>query len=155
MAIKAGWAPYKELLREAREAQRKLRQLMPSLIAPLRRSKHSEERVFEYESFEQELEKVDFSEPGVRIGVGRRVWEIGAQDLADAYREIVNPNTGWSRNGPAVRFLVEALRSAYPGASPTAAAIESLLARRGPGSWIRITQWNLDELSSTRTQPES
>ena len=154
IAIKAGWAPYKKLLREAREAQRKLRQLMPSLIAPLKRSEHSEERVFDYENFAQELEKVDFSEPGYSDWVGRRPWEPGAQELAGVYREIVNPNTGWSRNGPAVRFLVEALRRAYPGTNSTPAAIESLFARRGPATCvIRGTQWVLDQLPRMGTGP--
>jgi hypothetical protein len=152
--IEADWAPYKKLLREAREAQRKLRQLMPSLIAPWKLSKWSEarSRVFEYETFAEELEKIDFSDPGYSDLTGRRVWEPGAQDLADAYREIVNPNTGWSRDGPAVRFLVEALRRVYPGTNPTAAAIESLLARRGPARWIGIEQWILDELRPKGTE---
>jgi hypothetical protein len=147
IAIKAGWAPYKKLLREAIEAQRKLRQLMPPLIAPWKLSKHREamSRVFEYETFAEQLEKVEFSEPGYFDWVGRRVWEPGAQELAGAYREIVNPNTGWSRNGPAVRFLVEALRRAYPGTNSTPAAIESLLARRGLTTCVlRGTQLVLD-----------
>jgi hypothetical protein len=138
IAIKAGWAPYKKLLREATEAQRKLRQLMPPLIAPWKLSKWSEatRRVVEYESFAEQLEKVEFNEPGYSDWAGRRVWELGAQELAGAYREIVNPNTGWSRNGPAVRFLVEALRRAYPGTNSTPAAIESHLARHGPSTCI-------------------
>jgi hypothetical protein len=155
---KASWEPYNKLLREAREAQRKLRQLMPSLIALWKRSSHGEDmlRVFEYRMFAEELEKVDFNKPGVSVGVGRRVWEIGAIELAGVYRDIVNPNTGWSRNGPAVRFLVEALRRAYPGTNPTAAAIESLLARRGPESRvIRGTQWVLDQLRPIGTGSQS
>jgi hypothetical protein len=113
-------------------------------------------RVSEYETFAEELEKVDFSEPGYSDWVGQRVWKPGATELAGVYRDIVNPNTGWSRNGPAVRFLVEALRRAYPGTNPTAAAIESLLARRGPESRvIRGTQWVLDQLRPIGTGSQS
>jgi hypothetical protein len=158
IAIEAGWAPYKKLLREAREAQRNLRRLMPPLIAPWKLSKRSEamSRVSEYETFAEELEKVDFSEPGYSDWVGQRVWKPGATELAGVYRDIVNPNTGWSRNGPAVRFLVEALRRAYPGTNPTAAAIESLLARRGPESRvIRGTQSVLDQLRPIGTGSQS
>jgi len=149
MRIDAFWEPYNELLRQAREAQRKLRQLMPSLIALWKRRGAGEDmlRVLDYQRFAEELEKVEFNEPGGSVGIGRRVWEPGARELAGVYRDIVNPNAGWSRNGPAVRFLVEALRRVYPGTNPTAAAIESLLARRGPSSRVtHLTQSVLDRL---------
>src|SRR5262249_13984105 len=82
----AAASPYNKLLREAREAQRKLRQLMPQLIAPWKLSKWSEaaRRVVEYETFAVYLEKVEFNEPGYSDRVGRRVWEPGAQELAGA-----------------------------------------------------------------------
>jgi hypothetical protein len=129
---------------------------MPPLIAPWKLSKWSEatRRVVEYETFAEQLEKVDFSDPGYSDWVGRRMWEPGAQELAGAYREIVNPNTGWSRNGPSVRFLVEALGRVYPGTNSTPAAIESLLARRGPLTCVmRGTQLVLDQFRPTGTGP--
>jgi len=120
---------------------------MPSLIAAFKGSKRSAEisRSLEFETFAEQLEKLDLEE---HSNVTRRVWETGARELAGVYRDIVNPNTGWSRNGPAVRFLVEVVRRAYPGTNPTAAAIESLLARRGPPPCvIRGTQMVLDHLT--------
>jgi hypothetical protein len=84
--------------------------------------------------------------PGISVGIGRAIWEVGARELAGAYREIVNPKAGWSRKGPAVQFLVKALRRAYPGTYPTEAALEMLLARRGPSSPIRGTQMILDNM---------
>ena len=149
-------APYKKLLCKAREVQRKLRQLMPPLMAPLKDSEYKEDVLLlvGYETFAEELEKVEFSEFGHSDWVGRRVWEPGARELAGVYREIVNPNTGWSRNGPAVWFVVEALRRAYPGSKPTAAALETLLARRGvTSSVIRDAQWVLDQLRPKGTGP--
>jgi hypothetical protein len=134
--------------------QRKLRQLMPPLMAPLKGSEDYEDmsRLRVYERFAEQLEEIDFSERGYSDLTGRRVWETGAQDLAHAYREIVNPNAGWSRNGPAVGFLVEALPRVYPGTNPTPAAIETLLARRGPARWNNITQWILDGSLSKGTE---
>jgi len=125
-------------------------------MAPLKGSEYDEymSRLIEYETFAEELEKVEFREFGYSDWVGRRLWELGARELAGVYREIVNPNTGWSRNGPAVRFLVEALRRAYPGTYPSEAAIESVLARRGvTSSVIRGTQWVLDRLRPKGTGP--
>jgi hypothetical protein len=144
-ALDAKWEPYKPILLEAGEALRKLRQLMPSLIEICKRS-GDELRAFYCERFEREIATVEFPRHKFSIGVGRAVWEPGARELADVYREIVNRKAGWSRNGPAVRFLMEALRRAYPGTYPTAAAIEMLLARRGPASPIRGTQMTLDKM---------
>jgi hypothetical protein len=145
IAINAQWEPYKQIFSEARAAHRKLCKLMPLLIALWKRS-GDELRAHEYEMLERELATTSFPGPTFSIGIGRAVWELGARELADAYHEIVNPKAGWSRNGPAVRFLVEALRRAYLGSYPTAAAVEMLLARRGPATPIRDTQMILDKM---------
>ena len=145
IAIDAQWAPYQQILCEAREAHRTLRRLMPLLI-DLWKGAGDSLRVFEYETFERELAKPDFGGPTVSIGIGRAIWGISARSLAGAYREIINPKAGWSRNGPAARFLAEALGRAFPGTHPTPAAIEMLLARRGPSRPIRGTQMILDKM---------
>jgi hypothetical protein len=145
VAIDAQWEPYKQIFAEARAAHSKLRKLMPLLIALWKRSGNVL-RAHEYEMLERELATTSFRGPSFSIGIGRAVWEPGARELADAYCEIVNSKAGWSRNGPAVRFLVDALHRAYPGSYPTEAAVEMLLAPRGPSSPIRDTQMILDKM---------
>ena len=40
---------------------------------------------------------------------------MGAVRLAKVYIETINDKAGWSRDGPAVRLLLEVLPCAYPG----------------------------------------
>jgi hypothetical protein len=75
-----------------------------------------------------ELKNLDLQEPGL----GTSSWREGAIRLAKAYAEHVNAQAGWSRNGPAVRFLRLALGRAYPGCNASAAAIEMVLSRTQP-----------------------
>jgi hypothetical protein len=72
------------------------------------------------------LKKLDLTMPELRAPA-RRPWAEGAASLAKTYLETVNPGAGWSRNGPAVRFLELALNRAYPGSNVTRAAIATEL----------------------------
>lgn len=156
LAIADAWERDKEIWREAREAQNKMRQLMPLVIGHskladgldptlqggARKSPDDalqilggnhrvrlSQRTKNYQRFTRELEKLDISnlEPPVEVSDS---WHDHAADLAQAYGYFVNPRTGWSRSGPAVRFLQQALCRAYPGVKITAAAIELHLSRQ-------------------------
>jgi hypothetical protein len=69
---------------------------------------------------------------GQTFGQARRPWAKGAVSLARTYAATVDAEAGWSRDGPAVRFLVLALNRAYPGQDITAGAIAIELSRQRP-----------------------
>ncbi len=127
------WEQYKLTWRAAKATHTKFRQLLPLLTGIMQQLDggplaYSSDRTVQFRMFGQELEKLDFSEPDIPLDfpVPSR-WHQGAVRLAKSYRETINPKAGWSRTGPAVRFLAEALRRAYPEGKITGAAIEQHL----------------------------
>jgi hypothetical protein len=115
--------------REVKAAAETLRQVLPYVIVELKGYGNLERhRISAIRRVLKQLDGLDLSMPSV--GQVRRSWAIGAISLARTYIAAVDPETGWSRDGPAVRFLVRALNRAYPGQNVSAGAIAIELNRQ-------------------------
>lgn len=130
------WEKRLQNWRTARELSDKLRSLLSLLIKDCQwldaASRIDNPRTAQFRMLSSQLENLDFEEPVPGLLLQPTRWHNGAVQLAKVYRVSIDPETGWSRGGPAVRFLVEALRRAYPRANVTKAAIETLLIRQLP-----------------------
>jgi hypothetical protein len=113
--------------RELNAAVETLRQGLPEAIKELRYL-CKDRRIAPISQVLKRLNKLDLTMPALRAPA-RRPWAEGATSLAKTYLETVDPGAGWSRNGPAVRFLELALNRAYPGHNVTGAAIATELDR--------------------------
>jgi hypothetical protein len=121
-ARQRGWS-------ELNAAADTLRQLLPEAIKELKYLGR-DRRIPPINQVLKRLNKLDLTMPDVPRAPARRPWAEGATSLAETYRETVDPGAGWSRNGPAVRFLGLALNRAYPGCEVTGAAIATELLDR-------------------------
>jgi hypothetical protein len=114
--------------REVKAAAETLRHVLPFVIKELRGyGKNEERRISAIRAVLKQLEGLDLTMPS--FGQVRRPWAEGAISLARTYIAAINPETGWSRDGPAVRFLALALNRAYPGQNISAGAIAIELSR--------------------------
>jgi hypothetical protein len=121
------WSARQRGWRALNAAVETLRQGLPEAIKELRRS-GEDRRIAPISQVLKQLNKLDLTMPALSAPA-RRPWAEGATSLAETYRETVDPGAGWSRNGPAVRFLELALNRAYPGHNVTGAAIATELDR--------------------------
>jgi hypothetical protein len=120
----------------ARSTADKLALFLPAIVSELEwlDFPKDRDRAKRFRELAHELNNLDFQEPSL----GKSSWREGAIRLAKAYTKQVNAQAGWSRNGPAVRFLRLALDRAYPKCNASAGAIEMALSRNR--SLIRIEQ---------------
>jgi hypothetical protein len=120
-ARKIGWAG-------ARAAQATLVELLPSIIDELDYiGDPTDRRGPQFRAALAAIEALDLRERN--IGPGRRPWAQHVTSLAKTYTETVDPEAGWSRDGPAVRFIEGVLARAYPQGNIARAAIETELGR--------------------------
>jgi hypothetical protein len=126
------WSARQRGWRELNAAAETLRQGLPEAIKELRYLCKAR-RVPPISQALKQLNKLDLTMPDLRAPA-RRPWAEGAGSLAKTYLETVDPGAGWSRNGPAVRFLELALKRAYPGCKVTRAAIATELGKRSPNT---------------------
>jgi hypothetical protein len=135
------WKTHMQAWRKAEKLCDNLRSLPPVIIRDsaafdaLVRPDHSltaqfRRRTAQFRILRRVLEDLHFESPPSELLLQPPRWHDGAVRVAKAYRENINPEAGWSRSGPAVRFLLEVLCRAYPGAKITAAAVELHLTRQ-------------------------
>jgi hypothetical protein len=105
------WNARKQGWREAKRAADTLRQLLPQVIAELKYW-GEERRIPPIRQVLKQLDKADLTMPEISAPA-RRTWPKGAVSLAKVYIETVDPGAGFSRDGPAVKFLIRALSRAY------------------------------------------
>jgi hypothetical protein len=136
LVVSKDWRRCKQIWRAGREARSKLLGLLPSIEVLSQLLDGPDvwlcgtysQRTKQFHLVQQELERLDFCELELPPDLSGR-WHDGAIKLARIYFEIVDLMTGWSRNGPAIRFLHQALCRAYPSVKITATAIELHLTR--------------------------
>ena len=129
------WPLRKQGWRTVNEAAENLRRFLPPVIEELKAAGFVE-RVQPSRELLKQLYVVDLSMPG--YGPARRTWPEGAVKLATSYIETVDRDAGWSREGPAVRFLALALSRAYRQ-QISAAAIATELGRHRDEIFLRGT----------------
>jgi hypothetical protein len=121
---KRGW-------RRAGKAASALKPLLREIIremeyTDLERRLHPPQ-VLKYRAALAALEALQFSPPASKDPS----WKRGAVMLAKAYVELVDPEAGWSENGPGVRFLALALNRIFHPAKPGREIITRAAIRRG------------------------
>jgi len=121
------WSARRRGWNELNAAAETLRQVLPEAIKELR-ALGKDRRIPPISQVLKQLDKLDLTMPDL-TAPARRPWAKAAASLAKTYIETVDPGAGWSRNGPAVRFLELALNRAYPGRNVTGAAIATELDR--------------------------
>jgi hypothetical protein len=124
------WSLRKQGWRKVNEAAETMRRFLPPVIEELKASGFVERIPPIRQMLELLLlDNLDLSMPG--YGPARRPWAEGALKLATSYIETVDPDAGWSREGPAVRFLALALSRAYRQQIGAAAIATELDRHRG------------------------
>jgi hypothetical protein len=104
------WSARKRGWRKVNAAVETLRQLLPEVIKELEDYGYAR-RIPPIRQVLKPLDKLDLTMPN--LAPARRPWAKGAVWLAKTYIKTVDPGAGWSREGPAVRFLALALSRAY------------------------------------------
>ncbi len=112
--------------REAGRAAATLRRVLPRIVEYGELS--GDARAAGHQALLSTIRAANFAVPSQQQRP--RDWRAAAPRLAELFSKMMADRaTGWSRKGPAVKFLVRALRRIYPGANITLAAIEQALSR--------------------------